>query len=153
MPTPRCCRAASTCSRARPCRRCGCPRTSRCGPPRRALMLLTLRRCAPPPAGWPTWLEDGLAGVAEATAANGAGPSPLKMLAARQQAGPEAIVRVLRGDRRDAALATAICAPLAHSKRRHLLPNLLDGLRNGMDGIAAIKLAYGLTPERLAIDK
>ncbi len=119
-----------------------------------ALCRLALRLSAPPATGWPPWLEIGLVGVAEAKAAGGdQRPSPLAMLAVRQQAGIERIAETLRSASPDPALATAICAPLAHSKRRWLLPNLMDALRNGVESAGAVELVYGLSAEGLAREK
>jgi hypothetical protein len=47
----------------------------------------------------------------------------------------------------------ALCAPLLHSKRRHLLPNLLDLLRHDAGGESALGIAYGLTVEGLVTDR
>ncbi|HYE08529.1 MAG TPA: hypothetical protein VEL07_23675 [Planctomycetota bacterium] len=119
-----------------------------------AFCRLALRLCAPPAGGWPPWLEIGLAGIAEAKAAGGdQRPSPMAMLALRQQAGLERIAETLRSATPDPALATAICAPLAHSRRRGLLPNLLDALRNGVESPGALELVYGVTAESLVREK
>lgn len=117
-----------------------------------ALTRLTLALTAPPNTGWPAWLETGLGGVASAIA-RGEGPSPRAMQRRREEAGTALIVRLLGEPQPDRALATAVCAPLAHSRRRHLLPNLLDLLRHGAGGIRAIEIAYGLSVERLVSER
>ncbi len=119
-----------------------------------ALCRMSLRLSVPPAAGWPTWLEVGLVGIVEAKAAGGdQRPSPIAMLAVRQQAGIERIAETLRSATPDPTLATAICAPLVHSKRRWLLPNLLDALRNGVESAGAVELVYGLDAEDLVRER
>jgi hypothetical protein len=71
----------------------------------------------------------------------------------RRQAGERRIAALFTAQDPDPALAMAVCAPLVHSKRRHLLPNLLDPLRNGADGAAALLIAYGLTPALLVAER
>jgi hypothetical protein len=113
---------------------------------------LALDLTAPPPAGWPPWLRIGLAEVARAKV-RGEGPSPLRMLEIRQQAGVDLLRRLLSDRVPDAQLAMAVCAPLVHTRRRHLLPNLLDLLRGAGDSEGALRIAYGLTPEILAQER
>lgn len=116
------------------------------------LAELVLDLTAPPAAGWPAWLRLGLMEVAKAKT-RGEGPSPAAMLELRQQAGRAALARLLGDPRPDPALAMALCAPLVHSRRRHLLPNLLDLLRGGAGGEGAIRIAYGLTLDQLASER
>lgn len=111
-----------------------------------ARVYLTLSQ--PPATGWPTWLVDGIAGVAAARA-RGQGPSPRRMLRIRQQAGPSAIRSVLAGHTQDAELATAICAPLCHRLRSHRLGELLGSLRGSGDSLAAIAISYGFDLDHL----
>lgn len=113
-----------------------------------ATALLVLDLSAPPAGGWPAWLRSGVDGVARAIA-RGEGPSPRAMHERRRGAGAAAIAALFAAATPDAELATAVCAPLLHSRRRHLLPNLLDPLRHGADAATALRIAYGLTPERL----
>ncbi len=113
---------------------------------------LALDLTAPPTAGWPAWLRVGLMEVAKAKT-RGEGPSPALMLDRRQQAGRAALATLLADPKPDPALAMALCAPLVHSRRRHLLPNLLDLLRGGAGGEGAIRIAYDLTLDQLASDR
>lgn len=113
---------------------------------------LALDLSAPPPAGWPEWLREGCAEVARAVA-RGEGPSPRAMLARRQQVGTAGLRALLTAPTPDPALAMALCAPLLHSKRRHLFANLLDPLRHGADSETALVIAYGLTIERLLTEQ
>jgi hypothetical protein len=53
----------------------------------------------------------------------------------------------------DAELAGALCAPLVHTRRRHLLPHLLDLLRGGAQSAGAIQVAYGLTLQQLTEER
>jgi hypothetical protein len=117
-----------------------------------SLCGLALDLCAPPDGGWPAWLRTGLQQVAKAKA-RGEGPSPLQMLAVRQASGHNGLLECLRSKQPRPDVAMALCAPLAHSKRRHLLPNLFDLLRHGSDNESALKIAYGLTAERLLTDR
>ena len=117
-----------------------------------ALAELTLDLTAPPAAGWPAWLRLGLMEVAKAKT-RGEGPSPTLMLDRRQQAGRAALATLLTDPKPEPALAMAMCAPLVHSHRRHLLPNLLDLLRGGVSGEGAIRIAYGLTLDQLATER
>lgn len=113
---------------------------------------LALDMCVPPDGGWPAWLALGLPEVAKAKA-RGEGPSPSQMLAIRQAAGKNGVADCLSAKNPPAQLAMAICAPLAHSRRRHLLPNLLDLLRHGADSASALKIAYDLTADELSINR
>jgi hypothetical protein len=105
---------------------------------------------SPPTKGWPGWLTVGLQEVVKAKM-RGEGPSPLKMLAIRQQAGLERLQQLMTDPQPDASLAMALCAPLVHTRRRHLLGNLLDLIRGGGSdaGEGAIRVAYGLTFTKL----
>jgi hypothetical protein len=109
---------------------------------------LSLRLTAPPAAGWPPWLSLGLAELVKARI-RGEGPSPQKMLELRQQAGRDDLRRLLSEAAPDPRLALALCTPLAQTRRRHLLPNFLELLRNGAGAEGAIRVAYGLTLEQL----
>jgi hypothetical protein len=112
------------------------------------LTTLTLALEAPPAAGWPAWLSVGLNEVAKAKI-RGEGPSPLKMHSIRQEAGLKRLEQLFSDEKPDATLAMAVCAPLVHSRRRHLLGNLLDLLRGGAASPGAIHVAYGLTLNQL----
>lgn len=116
------------------------------------LTRLVLALEAGPATGWPAWLRVGLEEVAKAKV-RGEGPSPLKMLAIRQRAGANALAELLLDPTPDAELAQALCAPLVHTKRRHLLSNLLNLLRGGAQSAGAIKLAYGLTLPQLTEER
>jgi hypothetical protein len=117
-----------------------------------SLCGLALDLCAPPEDGWPAWLRTGLQQVAKAKA-RGEGPSPSRMLTVRQSVGKDGLNECLRTKQPRPDIAMAICAPLAHSKRRHLLPNLFDLLRHGSDSESALKIAYGLAVENLLTDR
>lgn len=117
-----------------------------------ATVALALDLTAPPPSGWPAWLRIGLSEVAAAIA-RGEGPSPRAMHERRKQAGERGIAALFTAPDPDRTLAMAVCAHLVHSKRRHLLPNLLDPLRNGSAGAAALAIAYGLTPALLVSER
>jgi hypothetical protein len=116
------------------------------------LTRLVLALEAAPATGWPPWLRIGLEEVAKAKV-RGEGPSPLKMLAIRQRAGANALAEMLLDPRPDAALAGALCAPLVHTRRRHLLSNLLSLLRGGAQSAGAIQLAYGMTLQQLTEER
>jgi hypothetical protein len=116
------------------------------------LTRLVLALEAAPATGWPAWLRVGLEEVAKAKV-RGEGPSPLKMLAIRQRAGANALAELLLDPTPDVELAQALCAPLVHTKRRHLLSNLLNLLRGGAQSAGAIKLAYGLTLQQLTEER
>ncbi len=105
-----------------------------------------------PAGGWPAWLRIGLEEVAKAKV-RGEGPSPLKMLAIRQRAGTNALAELLLDSTPDAELAGALCAPLVHTRRRHLLSNLLDLLRGGAQSAGAIQRAYGMTLQQLTQER
>lgn len=105
-----------------------------------------------PADGWPAWLRLGLEEVAKAKV-RGEGPSPLKMLGIRQRAGTNALAELLLAAKPDAELAGALCAPLVHTRRRHLLNNLLDLLRGGAQSAGAIQVAYGLTLQQLTEER
>jgi hypothetical protein len=105
-----------------------------------------------PSTGWPAWLRVGLDEVAKAKV-RGEGPSPLKMLAIRQRAGANALAELLLDPKPNAELAEALCAPLVHTRRRHLLINLLDLLRGGAQSASAIQVAYGLTIQQLTEER
>jgi len=117
-----------------------------------AALALALDLSAPPDAGWPPWLRVGLGEVVMAIA-RGEGPSPRAMHDRRRQAGEARIAGLLSAAQPDPALAMAVCAPLAHSNRRHLLPNLLDPLRHGADSAAALRIAYAFTPATLVAER
>ena len=117
-----------------------------------ATVALALDLTGPPGDGWPAWLRIGLGEVA-AGIARGEGPSPRAMHERRKQAGERRIAALFTAVDPDPALAMAVCAHLVHSKRRHLLPNLLDPLRNGSTGVAALAIAYGLTPALLVSER
>jgi len=116
------------------------------------LALVALDLSAPPIAGWPAWLRVGCAEVAKAVA-RGEGPSPRAMLARRQHAGAAAMRALFTATEVDPALAMAVCAPLLHSQRRHLLGNLLEPLRHDTDAESAIAIAYGLSIDALLTER
>lgn len=116
------------------------------------LTRLTMGLEAAPASGWPAWLRVGLEEVAKAKV-RGEGPSPLKMLAVRQRAGANALAELLLDPTPDADLAGALCAPLVHTRRRHLLSNLLDLLRGGAQSAGAIQRAYGMTLQQLTEER
>lgn len=116
------------------------------------LTRLVLALEAMPTNGWPAWLRVGLEEVAKAKV-RGEGPSPLKMLAIRQRAGANALAELLLDPTPDAELAGALCAPLVHTRRRHLLTNLLNLLHGGAQSVGAIQLAYGLTLQQLTEER
>lgn len=116
------------------------------------LTRLVLALEQPPARGWPAWLRIGLEEIAKAKV-RGEGPSPLKMLALRQRAGANALAELLLDPTPDAELAGALCAPLVHTRRRHLLVNLLDLLRGGAQSAGAIQVAYGLTMQQLTEER
>jgi hypothetical protein len=116
------------------------------------LSRLVLALEAAPSTGWPAWLQIGLEEVAKAKV-RGEGPSPLKMLALRQRAGANALAEMLLDPTPDAELAGALCAPLVHTRRRHLLSNLLNLLRGGAQSAGAIQVAYGLTLQQLTEER
>ena len=103
------------------------------------------------PAGEKPWTSN--LWVYDKAKTRGEGPSPALMLDRRQQAGRAALATLLADPKPDPALAMALCAPLVHSRRRHLLPNLLDLLRGGAGGEGAIHIAYDLTLDQLASDR
>lgn len=105
-----------------------------------------------PTGGWPAWLRVGLEEVTRAKV-RGEGPSPLKMLGIRQRAGANALAELLLDPTPNAELAGALCAPLVHSRRRHLLANLLDLLRGGAQSAGAIQVAYGLSLQQLTEER
>ncbi len=117
-----------------------------------AITDLALDLEAPPAAGWPAWLRVGLGEVVKAKM-RGEGPSPLKMLGLRQRAGVGAIAELLLATKPNAELAGAICAPLVHTRRRHLLGNLLDLLRGGAQSTGALQVAYGMTLQQLTEER
>ncbi len=121
------------------------------------LLVVELTRLAldlqtPPASGWPAWLHVGLEEVAKAKM-RGEGPSPLKMLDIRQHAGAGALAELLLANKPDPQLAEALCAPLVHTRRRHLLSNLLDVLRGGAQSAGAIQLVYGLSLQQLTEER
>ena len=116
------------------------------------LTRLVLALEVAPADGWPAWLRIGLEEVAKAKV-RGEGPSPLKMLAIRQRAGTNALAELLLNPTPTAELAGALCAPLVHTKRRHLLPKLLNLLRGGAQSASAIQVAYGLTLQQLTEER
>jgi len=116
------------------------------------LTRLVLDLEAAPANGWPAWLRLGLAEVAKAKV-RGEGPSPLKMLGIRQRAGAGKLAELLLDPTPDAELAGALCAPLVHTRRRHLLTNLFDLLRGGAQSAGAIQVAYGLTLQQLTEER
>lgn len=117
-----------------------------------AITNLALDLEAAPAKGWPAWLRVGLGEVVKAKM-RGEGPSPLKMFAIRQRAGTGAIAELLLDAKPNAELAGAVCAPLVHTRRRHLLGNLLDLLRGGAQSAGAIQVAYGLTLQQLTEER
>ncbi len=116
------------------------------------LATVVLELTAPPARGWPLWLQFGLEEVAKAKV-RGEGPSPLRMLALRQQAGAAALTALLTAPAPERALCAALCAPLVHTKRRPQLPNFLDLLRHDVDVAGALRLAYGLTIDQLVVER
>jgi hypothetical protein len=117
-----------------------------------AIADLALALSAPPAGGWPTWLTAGVAGCAEARAV-GTGLPERALAERRAAAGEAAIVALLAdGSPPDRALATAVVGGLLHPTRRARLPQLLDLLRHGVDGVGAVRTAYGLSPAALAAD-
>lgn len=121
-------------------------------PPREAMARasadLALHLSGEPDQGWPAWVRTGTLGVCAAVA-RGEGPSPRAMHARRQEAGPAGITACLAAPTPDADLATAICAYLLHSARRHRFNHLLDPLRHGADAGTALRIGYGLGVEDL----
>ena len=110
-----------------------------------AIMHLDL--WAPPMTGWPTWFRLGVAGVARAKGV-GDGPSPRGMAEIRMRAGTSALLALLEahdGAKIDAALATAVCAPLVSVRHHARLPALLAALRQGRPAAQAVELVYGWT--------
>jgi hypothetical protein len=118
----------------------------------RAFCLLALRSTVPPPRGWPAWLERGLVALADARARDEV-VSPRRMRELRQSVGASGIATALSAPAPDARLAMALCAPLLHPDRRKHLPALLDLLRNGAGSEGALRVAYGLTADKLANDR
>lgn len=116
------------------------------------LTRLVLDLESPPANGWPAWLRVGLEQVAQAKV-RGEGPSPLKMLALRQRAGVDGLEKLLNDPTPNAELAGALCAPLVHTRRRHLLAKLLDLVRGGGQAAGALQVAYGLTLQQLIEDR
>jgi hypothetical protein len=116
------------------------------------LTRLVLELEMPPPGGWPAWLRVGLEQVVQAKL-RGEGPSPLKMLGLRQRAGADGLAKLLTDPTPNAELAGALCAPLVHTRRRHLLAKLFDLLRGGGQAAGAIQLAYGLTLAQLTEER
>ena len=90
----------------------------------------------------PPWLEQGLAGVAEARA-QGHGPSPRRMLAIRRRGGRSAWLQLVQTDTPDPELATAWCAVFVHTRQRAGLPSFIDLIRVGSDPSEAIRIAFG----------
>jgi hypothetical protein len=124
------------------------------GPDRGGLAVVIADLClslsAPPAQGWPAWLITGVAGCAEARG-SGSGIPERSMAERRAAAGVAAITRLLEGGPvEDAGLATAVVAGLLHPKRRRHLPDLLERLRLGTPGAAAIAAAYRLSLAELA---
>lgn len=114
----------------------------------RAVADLALHLSGEPDQGWPAWIRIGTIGVCAAVA-RGEGPSPRAMHARRQEAGIAGISACLASPTPDAGLATAICAYLLHSGRRHRFNHLLDPLRHGADAVTALRIGYGLGVEDL----
>ncbi|MBA2482674.1 MAG: hypothetical protein H0V44_18580 [Planctomycetes bacterium] len=118
----------------------------------RAFCLLAVRSTVPPRTGWPAWLEQGLVALADARARDEV-VSPRRMRELRHATGARGIAAALAAAAPDARLAMAICSPLLHPDRRKHLPALLDLLRNGAGSEGALRVAYGMTPETLALDQ
>lgn len=97
-----------------------------------------------PQAQAPRWLSDAMVGVAMARA-RGEGPSPRAMHAIRRAAGALGLQELLLDQHHDAELATAIGAYLCHRQRARFLPNFIELLRNQVDSVTALKIAYGLS--------
>jgi hypothetical protein len=122
------------------------PRAELCA----AIAALALDLTAPPRDGWPGWLTAGVGGCARARG-SGEGIPERPMAERRADAGTEAIRAMLSGETAaDPGLATAVCAALLHPSRRAHFPDLLDPLRHGIGGAAAIEAVYGLTIDALA---
>lgn len=112
-------------------------------------LVLELERGEVP---WPAWFERGMIALAAARA-RGEGPSPRGMQAIRADAGAEGIRRCLLGADPDPELSLALCAYAAHPRRAARLGALMEVLRNGADGLSAFEIAYGMTPQRLAVER
>jgi hypothetical protein len=115
----------------------------------RTLCRLALATTSPPATGWPPWLERGLCALCAARADNDL-VSPRHLAGIRAAAGATAIAAALASPDPDEALAMAIVNPLLHPDRKAALPSLLDLLRNGAGSEGALRIAYGLTPQKLA---
>ena len=75
--------------------------------------------------------------------------APAAALELRQQRGATAISETLSLREPDPDLSAAIATAIAQPAQRALLPNLLDAIRHGSGSAAALKIVYGLTPQRL----
>jgi len=113
----------------------------------RALTRITLGTLDPD-GHLPTWFADAMVGVAAARA-RGEGPSPRAMHERRRQAGSDALRRLLLDVDSDPALATAIGAMLCHRHRARHLSSLIELLRNQVDGLTALEIAYDLEVDDL----
>lgn len=112
-----------------------------------AISDLVLASAAPPSAGWPAWLSEGL-GAVSAQRAMGGVPSPLRSLRTRQQQGGAALNSLWRAttlDDEQRALSAAVVVLLTSERRRGQLNSLLDLIRNGVSAPEAITIAYGLS--------
>jgi hypothetical protein len=106
-----------------------------------ALVRAHLAQLPSPPAGWPAWLADGLAAVADAHV-RGVGPSPRDALDLRRNAGLAGLRRLVAGTGGDQpGLAAALVTGLVQPRRVASLPRLLDLLRHGAAGETACNLA------------
>ncbi len=114
-----------------------------------AELRLTLALSAPPKGGWPPWLVVGLERLVAAKADLRL-ISPDRMLQLREAAGPDGITQLLTSPHADPDLAQAVTALLMHPRHRAHLGSALDLLRNGADSLAALRIAYQLTPSGLA---
>jgi hypothetical protein len=114
-----------------------------------AIAGLLLDLAAPPAAGWPGWLQQGIAGCVQARA-DGDGLAPRTMRDRRAAAGPAAIAALLAGTTADPALATALVQPLLTAPLRSKLPTLLDRLRRGETSATALREVCGLDAKSLA---
>jgi len=115
------------------------------------LARLALDLTVPPSKGWPMWLSAGVGEVCRARAA-GEGPSPRLMRERRQAAGAAAITALLEAPTGtslvDTALSGALVQPFLTPDGQSHFISLLDLLRQGASSIGAVRIAYGVTPEK-----
>lgn len=114
-----------------------------------AVARLLAARAAPPEATAPGWLVDGLAACARARS-RGEGPSPRAMAQIRSKAGAEKIRALLTDHQHDEELAMAVVAACLRGHVVARLPALFDLLWAGADGLSALSIAYGWSPQHLA---